>query len=53
MSDQTGYCITVACDRPDRIFAFTLAGEYVASVDVKGGPAGIAADKDSFLYVCI
>ena len=42
-----------ACDRPARIFAFTLAGECVASVDVEGGPAGIAADTDGFLYVCM
>ena len=41
----------IAC-HPDRIFAFTLAGECVASVDVKGEPAGIAADTDGFLYVC-
>ena len=42
-----------ACCSPDRIFAFTLAGECVASVDVKGEPAGIAADTDGFLYVCM
>lgn len=43
----------VACDTPDRIFAFTLEGECVASVAVKGAPAGIAADEDGFLYVCM
>ena len=44
-----------ACDQPDRIFAFTLAGECVASVAVEGRsrPAGIAADTDGFLYVCM
>ena len=36
----------------DRIFVFTLAGEYVASVAAEGDPAGIAADTDGFLYVC-
>ena len=41
------------CHGPDRIFAFTLGGECVASVAVEGGPAGIAADTDGFLYVCM
>ena len=43
----------VTCNDPDRILAFTLAGECVASIDVKGGPAGIAVDADGFLYVCM
>ena len=42
----------IACYGPDLIFAFTLAGECVASVNVEGNPAGIAADTDGFLYVC-
>ena len=42
----------IACHAPDRIFAFMLAGECVASVAVEGDPAGIAADTDGFLYVC-
>ena len=40
-----------AC-HPDRIFAYTLAGECVASVTAEGGPAGIVADADGFLHVC-
>ena len=43
----------VACDRPGRIFAFTLPGECVATVDVVGNPAGIAVNTDGFLYVCM
>ena len=43
----------VACCGPDHIFAFTLAGTCVASVDVEGKPAGIAADIDGFLYICM
>ena len=43
----------IACYGPDRILAFTLAGECVASVAVEGGPAGVAADTDGFLYVCM
>ena len=44
----------VACYKPDhRILAFTLAGECVASVAVGGDPAGIVADTDGFLYVCM
>ena len=56
--DPRGLCVGpdgllyVACNWPDHIFAFTLAGECVASVDVKGEPAGIAADTDGFLYIC-
>ena len=42
----------IACYSPNRIFAFTLVGECVASIAVEGGPAGIAADTDGFLYVC-
>ena len=57
--DPRGLCIGpdtllyVACDRPGRIFAFTLAGECVATIDVGGNPAGIAANTDGFLYVCM
>ena len=57
--DPCGLCVGpdrllyIACDWPDRIFAFTLAGECVASVAVEGDPAGIAADTDGFLYVCM
>ena len=43
----------IAYYSPDRILAFTLAGECVASVAVRGEPAGIAADTDGFLYVCM
>ena len=35
----------VACGRPDRILAFTLAGECVASLDMKGGPTGIYSSR--------
>ena len=37
------------------IFAFTLVGECVSSIAMEEGilPAGIAADTDGFLYVCI
>ena len=58
--DPRGLCVGpdgllyIACDRPGRVFAFTLAGECVASVAVGGyRPAGIAADMDGFLYVCM
>ena len=43
----------VTCSGPDHLFAFTLAGTCVASIDVDGKPAGIAADTDGFLYVCM
>ena len=43
----------ITSNDPDHTFAFTLAGECVASVAVEGGPAGIAADTDGFLYICM
>ena len=57
-----GLCVSpdgllyIACFYPDRIFAFTLEGECVTSIDVnsvEGWPAGIAADPDGYLYVCM
>ena len=43
----------VACNEPNHILAFTLAGECVASVAIEGAAAGITADTDGFLHVCM